>query len=311
MKILLDDMERNENLAPVVLFTYNRLSHVKKTIESLEKNDLAPKTELYIFSDGYKGEKDRKDVLEIRSFLNEISNRTSFKKVKIFFNKENKGLAKNIISGVSDIIKEYSKVIVIEDDVLTSEDFLSFMNDALNFYRSDRKVWSIGGYTHPMNWKKDYSKDIYAVCRCSSYCWATWKDRWDKIDWEIKDYKRFKYNFFKRRRFNQCGNDMSAMLDAQMKGKINSWAIRFDYNMWKNNMINVLPVKSKANNIGHDGSGTHANIDLSERDKFYCRIEKSNYMLEPVSMEKSIVKEYRKIFHCSLWVLLKGYIINL
>lgn len=311
MKTLVDDKSKFKDLAPIVLFTYNRVSHIKQTIEALAKNVLAADSELFIFSDGYKDEKDKKSVCEVREYLNNVKEKSLFKKVIISYSEENKGLAKNIITGVSNVLQGYSKAIVIEDDVVTSADFLSFMNEALVFYENDKKVWSIGGYTHPMNWDKNYDKDVYAVQRCSSYCWGTWKNRWNKIDWEIKDYRKFKYNFIKRYRFNRSGNDMAAMLDAQMNGKINSWAIRFDYNMWKNNMINILPVKSKANNIGHDGSGTHANVNLSTKDQFFCELEPKNYILEFVDIEKSVVKEFRKIFHCSLWSLMKSYIINL
>lgn len=311
MKTLVDDKSKFKDLAPIVLFTYNRVSHIKQTIEALAKNVLAADSELFIFSDGYKDEKDKKNVCEVREYLNNVKEKSLFKKVIISYSEENKGLAKNIITGVSNVLQGYSKAIVIEDDVVTSADFLSFMNEALVFYENDKKVWSIGGYTHPMNWDKNYDKDVYAVQRCSSYCWGTWKNRWNKIDWEIKDYRKFKYNFIKRYRFNRSGNDMAAMLDAQMNGKINSWAIRFDYNMWKNNMINILPVKSKANNIGHDGSGTHANVNLSTKDQFFCELEPKNYILEFVDIEKSVVKEFRKIFHCSLWSLMKSYIINL
>lgn len=308
MKVSINNQKIISELAPVIIFTYNRLSHLQQTLDALAKNKNAKYSEIFIFSDGYKNERDRQSVIEVREYLKSFEETQNFKNVTVFFNEKNKGLANNIINGVTEIIRKYSKVIVIEDDVVTSEDFLSFMNDSLNYYKDDETVWSIGGYTHPMQWNFDYDKDVFAIQRCSSYCWGTWENRWNKIDWNITDYNQFKFNFVKRYKFNRPGNDMSAMLDSQMKGLINSWAIRFDYNMWKHGMVNVLPVMSKANNIGHDGSGTHANVDLSDCDKFFSNITSHEYILEKVVLDKMIVAEYRKIFHCSLYSLVKSFI---
>ena len=117
-----------DKLSPIVLFVYSRKKILEKTINCLKKNKLAKKSELFIFSDGYKSEKDKLHVDQVRSYLNKIK---GFKKIKIILRKKNLGLAKNIVSGVSEIIKKYSKVIVLEDDIIVSADFLDFMNLSL------------------------------------------------------------------------------------------------------------------------------------------------------------------------------------
>lgn len=296
-------------ISPVAIFAYNRLPHLEATINALAKNTLANRTKVFIFSDGYKNEKDEYKVKQVRNFLKK--EKFPFLETTVFYREENKGLSNNIIEGVSSIINKYGRIIVIEDDVITSPDFLQFMNEALMYYETNEKVWSVGGYSHPMKMPSSYHEDIYAVQRCSSYCWGTWKNRWDIIDWEIRDYAKFKYNIFARYKFNRSGNDMSAMLDSQMTGRINSWAIRFDYNMWKNGKFNILPVQSKANNIGHDGSGTHAGIDLRGNDKFQCEIFEVPYILNDIEIQPEIIREYRKIFSCKLRNLFKSYCKNI
>ena len=135
------------------------------------------------------------------------------------------------------------------------------MNNALDFYNKDEKIWSISGYNLPIEIPKDYEYDIYLGYRGCSWGWATWKDRWNTVDWEVKDYKKFKHSYRKRKIINRGGPDMAQMLDAQMKGLCDSWAIRWCYEQSKQNKYTVYPVKSLIQNCGLDGTGTHSGIN--------------------------------------------------
>ncbi len=117
------------NPAPIVLFTYNRPWHTRQTVEALKKNEFSQESELFIFSDGWKSDEDKPKVLEVRKYLKSID---GFKKINIIERDRNWGLANNIIDGVTKIVNEYGKVIVLEDDLITSPYFLKFMN---NTYR--------------------------------------------------------------------------------------------------------------------------------------------------------------------------------
>ena len=136
--------------SPIILFTYNRLYHVQKTVASLLKNIEAKYSDLYIFSDGPKNSKDTEIIQNVRKFLKTI---TGFNKIKIIERNENMGLANSIISGVSEILKLHDTVIVLEDDMLTSPYFLQFMNDALSIYQDEDAVVSIHGYIYPIKEK--------------------------------------------------------------------------------------------------------------------------------------------------------------
>lgn len=298
-------------LAPIVIFAYNRADHLERTIMALKENEEAKKSLCYIFSDGYKNEIGRKKVLQVRDYIKSIP-KEYFKDLVIIEAPKNKGLAKSIISGVGEIISRHGKAIIVEDDVITSKNFLKFMNNALNFYQDNSRVWSIGGYTVPMKLPVEYNHDVLAVQRCSSYCWATWYDRWQKIDWDIKGYRRFRFNFFARRAFNRYGTDRSLMLDDQMNKRVDSWAIRFDYNMWKNRAINILPCKSLSNNIGHDGSGTHSKI-TQEEDIFAIDLTENHkeIVFDNVDLVEDIRKEYVRFFNMSLYQRTKRYLGNL
>lgn len=247
-----------KNLAPIVLFVYARPEHTKNTIEALSKNELASESQLWIFSDNAKKEKAIENVEKVREYIHSIENKNLFKSVKIIEAEKNKGLANSIIEGVTKIIDEYGKVIVLEDDLVTSKYFIKFMNEALDFYERNDSIWSISGYNLPIEIPKDYMKEVYLSYRGCSWGWATWKDRWNTVDWKVEDYKSFKHNYFKRKRFNRGGPDMSQMLDNQMQGKCDSWAIRWCYEQSKQNKYTIYPVKSLVDNQGLDGSGTHS-----------------------------------------------------
>ncbi|HHX31748.1 MAG TPA: glycosyltransferase [Bacteroidales bacterium] len=248
-------------LAPVVIFVYNRPEHTKKTIEALSKNFLAEETEVFIYCDAAKNEKSKERVEQVRDYVDSLNKRSYFKSISIIKAQSNKGLAKSVISGVNEIIMKYGKVIVVEDDLISSKDFLQYMNDALNYYESNSKIWSISGFNIPIEIPRDYISDVYLSYRGCSWGWATWSDRWEKVDWVVSDYDEFRRNYKLRQRFNRGGRDLSDMLDLQMQGKIDSWAIRWCYTQSKLDMLTVYPVNTRIKNIGLDGSGTHSGVN--------------------------------------------------
>ena len=241
-------------LSPICLFTYNRLSETKQTLEALQLNFLASESELFIFSDAAKAGGNQQKVVDVRNYLKTI---TGFKKVEIIESSVNKGLANSIIQGVTKIINEYGKVIVLEDDLITTPNFLEFMNQSLDFYAENNNIFSIAGYSMDLPFLKNYDKDFYYGYRASSWGWATWKDRWEAIDWQMNDYSHFKWNFRAQINFMRGGSDLPYMLWKQMHGKIDSWAVRWCYNQFKNDLLTVYPVKSKVESIGFGAAATH------------------------------------------------------
>lgn len=279
-----------DTYAPVVIFGYNRSDHLKKTIDALGKNKGARETSVYVFLDGYKNEKDKIKVAEVHTLGRALCSDERFKKIEVSMAEENQGLAKSVIHGVGEIIEKYGSVIVLEDDIVTSQDFLEFMNDALQYYKDKKKIWSISGYTFDLPALRNCKEDIYLGYRASSWGWATWKDRWDTVDWEVKDYGKFRYNIVQRWKFNRGGTNMADMLDRQMAGDINSWAIRWCYAQFKQNTLTVFPCKSKVLNIGQDGSGTHCN---AENQFDSSQFGEHEYTLTMPELDQNILQEFK------------------
>lgn len=247
------------DLAPIVLFVYNRPWHTKQTLSALKQNDFASESKLFIYCDGPKQDSSKDNLQKISEVRKIIREKKWCKDVQIFESEVNKGLARSVITGVSDVINKYGKIIVLEDDIVTSKFFLRFMNEALSFYEDDKRIFSIGGTNYLFPIPKHYLHDIYIVHRVQSWGWSTWEDRWNKVEWGKQDFNDFLKNKREIKKFNRGGNDLIKILRLQLEGKIDSWAILWDYCHYKFDAYCLHPVKSFTKNIGFDGTGIHCN----------------------------------------------------
>ena len=226
-------------------------------ITYLQNNKLSKDSLLYIFSDTWETNtynESKTEVSKVRQYIHKI---TGFKEIIIHESTTHKGLANSIIYGVTSVIKKHGKAIIIEDDLVTNMYFLQFMNEALNLYKDNHNVFSISGHNHRFHMPLGYTKEIYLAPRIDSWGWATWNDRWSLADWNMCNYNELFSDKKAQERFCIGGKDKLDLLKMQMDGKIDSWAIRWDYTMFLNKSFCLKPYRSLINNIGCDGSGTH------------------------------------------------------
>lgn len=295
-------MKLEQRRSPIILFVYRRIP--ENTIKSLLLNDIVQESELFIFSDGYKNNMDKNDVLEVRKYLKSIK---GFKSINITETSKNKGLANSIISGVTQVLNEYERVIVLEDDLVVSKDFLEYMNNALEFYKDDLKIWSISGYGPKLRFIEKEDKDIYLSQRGSSWGWATWKDRWETIDWDVKDFNKLKKDIVLRKNFELGGNDLYKMLELQILGKIDSWAVRWVFSQFIQKRFTVYPKISKIINDGFsDGKGTH---NSGNNDKWTTELNHNNIKFKALELDEDIIKEFKKYHDLSLYTKV-GYLLK-
>lgn len=265
--------------APIVLFCYKRTDVLKQTVKALLKNNEAKESNLFIFSDGYKDENDKKDVENVRKYIRKIK---GFKNIEIIEAPTNLGLAASIINGVSKIINEYGKIIVVEDDILTSKYFLKYMNEALDLYENVENCSSITSYGFWIN----NMPETYFLRRFDCWGWATWKRSWDlfekdgsKLLNQIKEQGR-EYEF-------DCeGTEQFVkMLEDQISGKNNSWAIRMYASQFLHNKLQLHPGISLSRNIGFGKLATHC--------KYYFKDGRTDVPLlkKPLNLQKIAPKE--------------------
>jgi len=239
------------DLAPIVLFVYNRPWYTKQTVEALLKNKLANESELFIYCDEAKNEDARKSVDEVREYIDSV---TGFKRVTIVKREENWGLADSIIDGVTKIVNEYGKIIVLEDDLVTSPFFLKFMNESLDIYQDSDKVASIHGYIYPIN---DLPHTFF-IKGADCWGWATWRDKWGVFEPDGKKllHELTLKNLEKEADFNNSYG-FAQMLKDQINAKNNSWAIRWYMSAFLKDMVTLYPGKSYVKNIGFGKDATH------------------------------------------------------
>ena len=282
--------------APLVLFAYNRPAHLERSIQAVSRNPLAGRTPVIAFSDGPATDQDVPRVEEVRRVLKGIR---SFAGVEIVERPQNLGLARSVIAGVTEVVEAHGRAIVLEDDLVVSPHFLAFMNDLLRAYAEDERVFSVTGYNYParlVSIPLDYPYSIYFGHRASSWGWGTWQDRWSQVDWNVSDFERFAKDDRARRRFDRGGDDLSEMLEDQMAGRVDSWAIRWCYAAFRLGRLNAYPVKSLVTNIGLDDSGVHCGPDDRLADVLDTSFPGELHLPSDVEIEPRILDDVRLIF---------------
>lgn len=267
------------NCAPVALFVYNRPGHTRQTVQALLANAGASETLLYVYSDAPKDAAANKAVSEVRSFLHGIS---GFRSLSIIERKTNFGLARSIIDGVSQVCEKHGRVIVLEDDLVTSPFFLKFMNEGLEKYRDEQRVISIHGYVYPVG--QALPETFFLKC-ADCWGWATWKRGWDLFE---PDGQKLLDELERRKLTRQFDFDGSypytRMLRNQIAGKNNSWAIRWYASAFLKDKLTLYAGRSLVHNIGVDGSGTHC----SETKDFSGELAKASVPVGDIAIEESL-----------------------
>lgn len=282
--------------APIVLFVYNRFSHTFRTLEALKKNRIAPETDLYIYSDGPKNETDVEEIEKIRKKLKSIK---GFNKVKLILREENLGLSQSITTGVTELLSLFDRIIVLEDDLITSPAFLDYMNIMLQCFHERKEVFSISGFNYPSHVMKipaAYPFDIYFSPRPSSWGWGTWRDRWDLADWDPNVFNQLKGKKDLVKLFNIGGDDLFKLLRLNYEGLVDSWAILWSYTLFKERGLCVYPTNSYIDNIGFDDQATHTTgKGKYKHDVLNFQIDKFQ-IPEAINLDPEIILAFQRIF---------------
>jgi hypothetical protein len=260
----------------IAIFCYKRAQKLKTCIEALLKNPECKTLDIIFFSDGYKNESDKAGVLETRDYINSI---TGFKQVHKQFRDVNFSTGPNFREGLTYLCNNYEQFIVVEDDLVVSPNYLSYMIEGLSFYKDQKDVFCITGYCFPLN-ISNYPYDTVMYKRFCSYGWAAWSYKVKHVTWDLTELNNLiktSPNF--KKRLNSEGFDLFRMLVKQIKGKISTWDIQLQVHVAENKLKVVYPVLSKVRNIGFDTESTNTfgidylktPVDLGEKKIFnFC-----------------------------------------
>lgn len=244
---------QTSSLAPVVLFAYARPDHLRRTLAALQADALAAHTTLYVYSDAPGNAEHEAGVTAVRELVRGVS---GFAEVHCVERQHNMGLARSVIDGVSAVLQRHERVIVLEDDLVVSQHFLKYMNEALDLYAGDAEVASIHGYIYPV---ARPLPDTFFLRGADCWGWATWRRAWAHFN---PDGSHLLAELERRgltRAFDVDGAyPYTKMLRHQIAGRNNSWAIRWHASCFLKDMLTLYPGISVVRNIGNDDSGTHS-----------------------------------------------------
>ena len=243
-------------LAPIALFAHRRPDHLDRALRALSESTGAADSHLTIFCDGPRGAEDRDAVNEVRSVANRWAEMKRFNRVSVVERPHNLGLSGSVIAGVSEVLAESETIVVLEDDLVVSHDFLSFMNDALVMYQDEEAVISVHGFT--MNVDVDLPQTFF-IRGADCWGWATWRRGWDIFESDAQDLMNRLEASGRENDFDFDGTfPYHTMLQEQLAGQVDSWAIRWYASAYLADKLTLYPGKSLVRNIGQEGSGTHS-----------------------------------------------------
>ena len=243
------------SLAPISISVYNRLQHLKLCLDSIKNNSLAKHTEIYIFSDAPK-KGDENEVGKVREFCKSL---TGFKKVHLHCQPFNNH-KKNIFDARTIPLNVHGRSIFLEDDNVVSQNFLKFMNEALELYAHNPSILAISGYSPPVNQRENTKKDVYLSKIFSAWTYATWSHK------KVLDFSRVSkpYNDLKKNGLRKKVDSVHPSLAKSLKKIDEDLHYAPDqvltYALIKNDLYQIKPVETLVRNIGHDGTGINCGV---------------------------------------------------
>ncbi|MDP4277703.1 MAG: glycosyltransferase [Bacteroidota bacterium] len=280
--------------APIVLFVFNRPDHMSRVVEALAANQLAAESVLYVFSDAPRGPQDKASVQEVRRIAHQIS---GFKEVIVIEREQNLGCEDSELTGISEILSTHDRCIIVEDDVLPYPLFLTYMNEALEFYKEDASMFSIAAYGYSFDLPASYTEDTFLLDRTCSWGWGTWKTAWEKISLNLNELRNGLSDARTRTLFARNGEDLLRTYERTPE----AWDLRISFQQWKLGLHTLIPARSMVRNIGRDGTGLHyhgGTKKATEVDNAPDRLPKLTHL---TVVDDKVRKAFAKQFHKPLW----------
>ena len=290
-------------LAPVVLFVYSRLEHTKRTIEALKRNKLAADTELYVFCDAPNPKATEEQLAEIyatHAYLKSL--RDGFKKINLEVSEVHRGAGRAIIRGISIALEKHGRCIILENDMEVEPLFLDYMNRGLEAYKDDKKIYGISSTSYKIPLPIWYRKDVFLLTRPESWGWATWYDRWQDVDWEVKDFEELRKDKNLQEAFNIGGNDLYVMLEDQMEGRSDTWDLQWAWHIFKKKGYFVYSRWSFQHNSGFDGSGAHCGTNNQIQNQFAPMYPKKSLEIDFPALQPCdvIISRFKRYYNRNL-----------
>ena len=284
------------NNTPILFLAFNRPEHTRQTIDALR---VQQPPLVFVFQDGPRAgnASDKENCALVRSVIEKGIDWPC--ELHTVFSETNRGCRDAIIYAITEVLKQHESVIVVEDDIITSPAFYSYMCMALEYYKDRKTVFSISGHSHsPSTFvvPEDYDYDVFASPRLFNWGWGTWRDRWEQTDWSFSYYEEFMKHPYEKKAFCRGGDDLLPMLVDERQGKSSAWDIQFAFAHFANHAVSIVPCVSYTYNIGMDGSGTHCHSEASGDGKEALNQNDNPKFLDNLYFDSRIINQLCSAF---------------
>ena len=233
---------------PVCFITFNRPDVTEQAFECIR--EAAPKV-LYHVSDAARegNEEEARKVAECREYVDDHCD-WDCRLIKVYAD-ENMGCKNRVYTGISHVLEREKYCIIIEDDILPSQDFFPYCEELLKMYEDDPRVMMVSGINLVRSHILD--KPYTFSCFPGIWGWATWARAWKEYDPDVSDWPQRKADgslvgIFGKKRYFFHKRDIESVYTK----KKDTWDIQWDYCRHVHGGLGIVPRENMIRNIGFD-----------------------------------------------------------
>lgn len=239
---------------PILFIIFNRPDVTQVVFDEIRK--LKPR-HLFVTADGPRmdkpGEKEKCDAA--RSIIEQVDWECD---VQRNFSDVNLGCKKGVSSGIDWFFDHVEEGIILEDDCVPDPSFFSFCAELLDRYWDDERVMMISGDNFQFGEKRGYGS-YYFSKYAHIWGWATWKRAWQLYDVDMKTFPVF----VSQGGMADVWDNRSVRfvwqktLQNNFDGKVDTWDHQWNYAIWSQGGLSILPNTNLISNIGFGIDATH------------------------------------------------------
>lgn len=278
--------------SPVVIFCYNRIEELRKSLEFVKRAIVSQQRCYYFFIDGPKHAADLDQITQVIKVINQFSD--SGYDVNIVKREKNLGLRKNITSGLDEIFKIHDRAIILEDDIVVGHHFFVYMDLNLEKFEDNQEIAAINAWCPRNSIFSYYFENSLFQC----WGWGTWSRVWQCYERDTDAFLKHDRHLLRMSFDKLYTQNFTEQLQQNFYGQKDTWAVYFAYMIWLNGLKCISPSKSLTRNIGFtNATNTFQEVDqpqyLDDLPKYdlrclskICQMSEWIYMFKQKVMSK-------------------------
>ena len=238
----------------ILFLIFNRPETASQVFEKIR---LARPPRLYVACDGPRN--NHSTDIEMVRLTRDLVTKVDWPcNIKTLFRDHNLGCKKAVSSAIDWFFEKEEQGIILEDDCVPHLDFFNFCEKLLNYYKNDKRVFTITGVNFQNEkWRGEASYYFSKFNHC--WGWATWKRSWSFYQGNISFWPKWKNSssWIKHTPDRTERKYWRNIFNIVYENKINSWAYPWMASVWHQGGLTVTPNVNLVKNIGFGDGATH------------------------------------------------------